>query len=101
MQALPESSIEFATEERQDSNGMVMECLMLCRLCAALVQVSMLVSVFGDEADNDLREMIDQIIPGQVKALIFYSTLKFYALFRVLICTVSDLKNFLEEFSFW
>lgn len=65
-QDLPESSVGFATEDNPDADEMVMECLMLCRLCAALVQISMLVPVFGEEADSLLKNMIDQILPGQV-----------------------------------
>lgn len=65
-QELTEHSVSFNSGNNADSNEMVMECLMLCRLCAALVQVNMLVSIFGDESDKEIKDMIDQIIPGQV-----------------------------------
>lgn len=65
-QTLSENTVCFATEEAPETNEMVMECLMLCRLCAALVQLSMLVPVFGEGSDSNLRNMIHRIIPGQV-----------------------------------
>ncbi|KAK3921745.1 Zinc finger protein 2-like protein [Frankliniella fusca] len=65
-QELTEHSVSFTSVNNADSNEMVMECLMLCRLCAALVQVNMLVSIFGNESDQTVKDMIDRIIPGQV-----------------------------------
>jgi len=43
-----------------------MECLMLCRLCASLIEVSLLLPIFNDDAVPSINQMVERFLPGKV-----------------------------------